>query len=79
MRKEIECGSLTYQTLANDFHESTQPLSNTKARMAKGSFGPTFGRKSAGKPSSATTGDALDDGVEARGLCDTGGNTKVRK
>ena len=72
MKKEIESGSLTYRTLANDFRDSTQPLSNTKAKVAKGSFGPMFGRKSApaaGKPSSAT-GDALDDGMKARGLSD---------
>jgi hypothetical protein len=72
MKKEIENASLSYRTLANDFRDSTQPLTNTKAKVAKGSFGPMFGRKSApaaGKPSSAT-GDALDDGMEARGLND---------
>jgi hypothetical protein len=49
-----------------------QPLSNTKANVAKVSFGTRLRRKSApaaGKPSSAT-GDALDDGMKARGLSD---------
>jgi hypothetical protein len=78
-RKEIESGSLTYRTLANDFRDSTQPLSNTKAKVAKGSFGPMFGRNSApaaGKLGSAP-GDALDDGMKARGLND--GNNSVKQ
>ena len=62
--------------LANDFRESTQPLSNTKANVAEVSFGAKLGRKSAPaagiyNPSSAP-GDALDDGMKARGLIDRG-------
>jgi hypothetical protein len=57
----------------------TAPLSNTKAKVAKGSFGPMFGRNSApaaGKLGSAP-GDALDDGMKARGLND--GNNSVKQ
>lgn len=42
--KEVEEGSLTYRTLANDFREEVrlQTKASKPSRVAKGSFGPSF-------------------------------------
>ena len=76
-KKEIEAGSLSFRTLANDFREEVRSALGNGVRrtIAKGAFGPSF----AGEEHQHAAGHALNQGDGETQVEGRGGRKPLRK
>src|SRR5436305_2562713 len=76
-KKEIEAGSLSFRTLANDFRKEVRSALGNGVRrtIAKGAFGPSF----AGEEHQHAAGDALNQGDGETQVEGRGGRKPLRK